>query len=693
MTTTIETTDTETKTFAAETSRVLQLMIHALYTNRDIFLRELISNASDACDKLRYESQRNDGLMGEEAELKIHITFDEKAKTLTITDTGIGMNREDMVANLGTIAKSGTSEFLAQMTGDATKDVNLIGQFGVGFYSAFMVADKVTVQSRKAGEEQAWEWESDGLGSYHIRGVIPGSSRDLPKDAVQNASGDPGIRRDDGQFPRGTSITLHMKKDAKEYLDRHRLGHIVSTYSDHISFPITLTDAEGVVHSLNDGSAIWTRPKSEVTDEQYHAFYRDVSHSPEKPWAVFHNKAEGKTEYTSLLFVPGIKPFDLFHPERKRRVKLYVKRVYITDEGVELIPSYLRFLRGVVDSADLPLNISRETLQKSPVLDKIRESVTSKVLGEFKKRAEKDPEDYKKFWENFGAALKEGLCEANAPREKILDACRFHSTFGASSRACPGIPRNGAEPDTQLGSGSGELQGIPGQARDDASLTSLADYKSRMKEGQEAIYFLTGDALSVLKNSPQLEGFTKRGIEVLLLTDHVDDFWPQVTMKCGELPFRSVTKAGADLEKFKLDEAEEKAEETAENSDDTKKLCEAMESLFGDAVSAVRTTRKLSDTPICLGVSEGAMDMRMERFLADHKQLPKRAPKLVEINPTHAIIRSLAAEIAAHGLTPKTEDALWLLFDQALIAEGEPVTDAAAFSRRLSGFLAKGMAA
>lgn len=629
MTTTLDTA--ETKTFAAETARVLQLMIHALYTNRDIFLRELISNASDACDKLRYESQSNNGLMGDEPDLKIHLSFDEKAKTLTVADTGIGMNREDLIAHLGTIAKSGTSEFLSQMTGDASKDVNLIGQFGVGFYSAFMVADRVTVESRKAGEEQAWQWESDGQGSYQIK----------PADARA----------------RGTSITLHMKKDAKEYLDRHKLGHIVSTYSDHISFPITLTDEEGATHNLNDGSAIWTRPKSEVTDEQYHAFYRDVSHSPEKPWAVLHNKAEGKTEYTSLLFVPGIKPFDLFHPERKRRVKLYVKRVYITDEGVELIPSYLRFLRGVVDSADLPLNISRETLQKSPVLDKIRESVTSKVLGEFKKRAEKEPAEYAKFWDNFGAALKEGLCEANSPREKILEACRFYSSQSPEQ------------------------------------LISLADYKARMKEGQEAIYFLTGDTLSVLKNSPQLEGFTKRGIEVLLLTDHVDDFWPNVTQKFGDLPFRSVTKAGADLEKFKLDEVNEKAEETAENSDAIKQLCEAMANLFGDAVSAVRTTRKLSDTPICLGVSEGAMDMRMERFLADHKQLPKRAPKLLEINPTHPIISNLATDVAAHGITSKSEDALWLLFDQALIAEGEPVTDAAAFSRRLGAFLAKGMAA
>lgn len=629
MTTTLD--QPETKTFAAETARVLQLMIHALYTNRDIFLRELISNASDACDKLRYEALTNEALLAGESELNIRLAFDEKAKTLTVADTGIGMNREELIEHLGTIAKSGTGEFLAQLTGDRTKDVNLIGQFGVGFYSAFMVADRVTVTSRKAGEAQSWQWESDGLGTYTITPSTDAAAR-------------------------GTSITLQLKQDAAEYLDEYKLRHIVSTYSDHISFPIRLSGADGTIHTLNDGSAIWVRPKSEIKDEQYQAFYRDIAHSPENPWGVFHNKAEGKTEYTSLLFVPGIKPFDLFHPERRRRVKLYVKRVFITEEGVELIPPYLRFLRGVVDSADLPLNISRETLQKSPVLDTIRESVTGKVLGELKKHAEKDPADYQKFWENFGAVLKEGLCEGAAPREKILEVCRFASTQGDG-------------------------------------LTSLADYQSRMREGQEAVYFHTGDSLDSLRRSPQLEGFTKRGLEVLLLTDHVDDFWPQVTIKFGDLPFRSVTKSGADLEKFPLSGEDAKTENQAETSDATKALCEAMKKLYGEAVSDVRTTRKLSDTPICLGVAEGAMDMRMERFLMEHKQLPKRAAKLVEINPTHPVITQLATDVAAHGVGAKTEDALWLLFDQALIAEGEPVTDAVAFAKRLSGFLAKGIAA
>ncbi|OYW13626.1 MAG: molecular chaperone HtpG, partial [Rhodospirillales bacterium 12-54-5] len=374
----------ETRSFAAETARVLHLMIHALYTNRDIFLRELISNASDACDKLRYEALTNDALFEGDSELGIHLSYDEKAKTITVEDRGIGMNRDDLINNLGTIAKSGTQEFLSKLTGDSKRDSNLIGQFGVGFYASFMVADRVTVASRKAGESQAWKWESDGSGTYTISElVIPAQAGIHAANAGVLPDMDPGLRRDDGLgAKRGTRITLHLKDDAGDYLDKFKLSHIVSTYSDHINFPISLTDAEGKTETINAAQAIWTRAKSDITDEQYNEFYHHVAHSPEAPWAVLHNKAEGAVEYTSLLYIPGIKPFDLFHPERRRRVKLYVKRVFITDEGVELVPAYLRFLRGVIDSADLPLNISRETLQKSAVLDKIRESVTSRVLSE-----------------------------------------------------------------------------------------------------------------------------------------------------------------------------------------------------------------------------------------------------------------------------------------------------------------------
>ena len=617
---------TEQHAFGAEISRVLDLMIHALYTNRDIFLRELISNASDACDKLRYQSQTNQDLLENQPELTIHLSFNVAAGTLTIEDTGIGMDRDDLMNQLGTIAKSGTSEFFEKLTGDDKRDANLIGQFGVGFYSAFMAADRVRVESRKAGAQESWCWESDGKGSYELSPVT--------------------------KQTRGTRITLTLKEDAKDYLDRHRLQHIVTTYSDHIGFPITLTDADGTTHRLNDGAAIWTRNKSDVSEEQHQEFYRHLAHSPEKPWAVLHSKAEGVVEYTSLLYVPGIKPFDLFRPERRTRVKLYVKRVFIADEGVELIPPYLRFLRGVVDSADLPLNISRETLQQSPVLEKIRDSVTGRVLSELKKRAEKDITDYTTFWNHFGAVLKEGLCESTAPRDKILEACRFASTQGEA-------------------------------------LTSLAEYKSRMKENQQAIYYIVGDTAASLASSPQIEGFVKRGIEVLLLTDHVDDFWTNVTLKFGELPFRSVVKSGADLDAFPF---EGEPEKQPEDSKEIATLIAAMKTLYADAVRDVRTTRKLSQTPVCLAVGEGDMDMRMERFLLEHKQLPKRAAKIVEINPTHPLIGALAARVAAQGAQEDTiRDALWLLYDQALIAEGESVPDAGMFARRLAKLMEKGI--
>ena len=624
---TIEKPMSEQHTFDAEIARVLHLMINALYTNRDIFLRELISNASDACDKLRYQAQTDASLFEGKPELSIHLSYDGKAKTLTIEDSGIGMSREDLITHLGTIAKSGTSEFFAQLTGDDKRDANLIGQFGVGFYSAFMVAERVEVLSRKVGEKTAALWSSDGKGRYDI----------APAEKAE----------------RGTRITLYLKKEASEYLDRHRIAHIVSTYSDHIGFPVVLTDEEGKTHTLNDGSAIWARAKADITEEQYHAFYRHLAHSPEKPWAVFHTKAEGKVEYTSLLFVPGIKPFDLFRPERRTRVKLYVKRVFITEEGVDLIPPYLRFLRGVIDSSDLPLNISRETLQHSPVLGKIRDSVTSRVLGELKKRAEKDAENYQQFWNHFGPVLKEGLCESTAPREKILEVCRFFSTHGEG-------------------------------------LTSLADYTSRMKPEQKAMYYLIGDSLASLRTSPQIEGFKKRGLEVLLLTDHVDDFWTNVTLTYGDTPFRSVMKCGADLDAFPVEgEADETA--SAETSKEMEALIAAMKNLYGSSVRDVRTTRKLAETPMCLAVGEADMDLRMERFLLEHKQLAARAARIVEINPTHPLITALAARIRENAADEAARDALLLLYDQALIAEGEPVADPSSFSKRLSAFLAKGL--
>lgn len=625
----------ESIAFSAEISKVLKLMIHSLYTNRDIFLRELISNASDACDKLRYQALQNDALYEGESELKITLSIDEVNACVTISDNGIGMNRDDLIHQLGTIAKSGTEEFMAQLSGDAQKDVNLIGQFGVGFYSSYMVADRVVVHTRKAGESEAWRWESAGEGTFDI---APAEDR-----------------------PRGTAITLFLNKDAKDYLDRFRLRHIAQTYSDHIAVPIEMVDAEGNAERINEASAIWTRAKSDITPEQYQEFYRHVAHSPDEPFLTLHNKAEGVMEYTNLLFVPSMKPFDLFHPERRRRVKLYVKRVFITDENVEIVPAWLRFLRGVVDSEDLPLNISRETLQDNPLLGRIRDAITKKVLSELKKKAGKDPEGFAKFWDDFGAVVKEGLCESSAPKDKILEICRFHSTHSQSE------------------------------------MVTLADYVARMKDGQEAIYVLHGDDVEGLRRSAQLEGFKKHGIEVLLLNDHVDDFWLNVNPQFEGKSFKSVTKAGADLEAFATQEeasaeaslSEEEKAQREEAKASVEALIERMKAVLGDKVRDVRTTAKLSESAVCLAVGEGDMDMRMERFLREHKQLPAGVAKILEINPDHAIIKRLAAKLADASASDEVRETAHLLLDQAKLQEGEPIDDPASFSARISALLVK----
>jgi len=611
--------------FNAEVGKVLQLMIHSLYTNRDIFLRELISNASDACDKLRYEAITNPELLKDSAELAIRIALDKEARTLTITDTGIGMSRDELVHNLGTIAKSGTQEFLTKLSGDTKKDTSLIGQFGVGFYSAFMVADKVSVISKRAGAEAAWQWESDGMGEFRIAEV-------------------------DAPAPRGTSITLHLKTGEDDYLDAFRLRHIVETYSNHIAFPITLAYEE-TSEVVNAGSALWTLPKSEISPEQYTEFYRHVSHSPDEPWLTLHNKNEGKLDFTNLLFIPSIKPFDLYHPDRKRRVKLYVKRVYITEENIELVPAYMRFLRGVIDSQDLPLNISRETLQANPVLANIKEAAVKRVLSELRKKSEQDNEGFQQFWNNFGPVLKEGLCESYSPRETILEVCRFASTQQDS--------------------------------------TSLDAYISRMKEGQDELYYATGDSLAALKASPQLEGFTARGIEVLLLTDHVDDFWVNVVQDYKGKKFKSITRSDIALEKFPVTEEKEKeAEKETLSGDEVDALCKRIKATLGEYVRDVRPTHKLGASAVCLSTPEGSMDFRFERFLIEQKQLANAAAKILEINPQHPIIQSLA-----HSGEKANDDIIWLLFDQARILEGDSVLNPADFTRRLQGFLEKGLAA
>lgn len=623
----------ETRKFAAETGKVLHLMINSLYTNKDIFLRELISNASDACDKLRYEALTNPALLTEDPDLKIRLSIDKKAHVLTIADNGIGMNHDELIENLGTIARSGTQNFLENLTGDAKKDTQLIGQFGVGFYSSFMVADKVVVTSRKAGEDKAWVWTSDGKGEFTLE---EGSS----------------------PTPRGTSIALHLRDSEDGFLDKIHLKYVVNTYSDHISLPVVFINEEldnkEVV--FNSASALWAKPKSDITEEQYKQFYKNIAHLNDDPWLTLHNKVEGNIEYTNLLFIPSSKPFDLFHPDRKTSVKLYVKRVFITEENTRLLPSYLRFVKGIVDSEDLPLNISRETLQHNSMVDKIRSSLTKKILSELKVKSEKDPQDYEKFWENFGAAFKEGLCESMENKSQILEVCRFYTSQ------------------------------FPNQ------LTSLDDYISRMKEGQEYIYYLTGDSVESLKNSPQLEGFTKRGIEVVLMTDTVDDFWVNVVPEYKEKELKSVTRAGIELDKTEAGTSSGEATPDKGIQENLDSLISQIKSTLGDKIADVQVSRKLTESPVCLAVKEGAMDLRMERFLIDQHQLNSSSAKILEINADHPVITKLALDLA-NGMSKEIDDTIHLLFDQACIVEGQAITDPGMFSQRLSSVLKKALLA
>lgn len=611
--------------FNAEVSKVLQLMIHSLYTNKDIFLRELISNASDACDKRRYEALTNNA-MAAEGELAIHVSYDRDAKWIEIADNGIGMNKEDMIANLGTIAKSGTQEFLSQLDKSKDPEANLIGQFGVGFYSSFMVADKVEVISRKAGETQAWSWHSDGVGDYEI----------------DEASKEEA----------GTAIRLHMKDEYKDYLDFHRLKHIVETYSDHIAFPIFVRKEDGEFFKVNQASALWSKPKYEISEEQYQEFYRHVAHQPDAPWLTQHYKAEGTMEYTVLLYVPSMRPFDLFHPDRMRRVKLYVKRVFISEENVDLIPHYLRFLRGVVDSEDLPLNISRETLQANPVIGKIRDAITKKFLQELVKKAKNEPEGYLTFWQNFGPVMKEGLCEATSPKELLLETCLFFSS------------------------------------KHDKLIT-LKEYAEQMVGEQKEVFYLTGERLDVLKNDPKLEGFKARGIDVLLLNDHVDDFWLSVVPIFEGHDFVSVTRSD-----INLPELEEKPESEQSGVEAAAKKPENMDAVIGrikaeleGKIADVRVTNKLQESPSCLAIAEGDMDIRLERFLLEQKQLQSAKPKILEINPKHALISKLAAAITQDAKKEEVSDICAVLLDQARIIEGEPLDDPAGFIKRINKYM------
>ena len=628
------TTDTETNPeniekhgFQAEVSKLLHMMVHSVYSEREIFLRELISNASDACDKLRYEALTKPELIKDDPDFKVTITLDEKAGTLTLSDNGIGMDHDDLISHLGTIARSGTSAFMDKMSGDDTKDVNMIGQFGVGFYSVFMVSDNIQVISKKAGEEKSWAWKSDGIGEYTLS----------PADKES----------------RGTDITLHIKEDAKEFLEEFRIKSIIKTYSDHIAIPITLNftkDDEEQTEKVNEGTALWVRPKSEITDEQYKEFYHHVGHAMDDPWMTLHYKAEGMIEYSVLLYVPSQPPMDLFDPARKSRTKLYVKRVFITDDCEDLIPGYLRFMRGIVDSEDLPLNISREMLQNNPVMNKIKNAVTKKILSELEKKANKDADAYATFWKSFGPVLKEGIYEDFSRRDQLLKLARFEST---------------------------EQQG----------LHSLDDYVGRMKEGQENIYYITGDNLAVAKRSPQLEGFKAKGIEVLFLTDAVDDFWLQMVPEYSDKKFQSVTRGTADLDDKKDDDDKEDNKSTPEMD----ALVGLLRTNLEGAVKDVRLSNRLTDSAVCLVADEGDMDIHLQKILQQHQQMDQTTLRVLEINADHALIKTIGAAATREGSIDALKDAALLLLDQARIMEGDLPEDPQAFAQRLSSIMVGGL--
>ena len=624
--------------FDAEVGKVLKLVIHSLYTNKDIFLRELVSNASDACDKLRYESLSNQDLIDGDANFKIAISVDKDKNRLYISDNGIGMNRQDLIDNLGTIAHSGTQRFLDAINNNETSSqgvVELIGKFGVGFYSAFMVASEVIVESRKAGDSVGYQWRSCGDGEFLISQI----------------EGD--------QISRGTKITLMLKPEESEFVDKFRIEHIITTYSYHINYPVYFINDNGEEEKLNSESAIWTKSKDEISPEEHRNFFRTVAHVGGDPWMILHNKNEGVIEYTNLLYIPSIKPFDLFHPDRKCSVKLYVNKVFITEDNVQIIPQYLRFLKGIIDSSDLPLNISRETLQNNKVIEKIKQSIIKRVLSELKKKAESDIKDYAKFWDNFGSVLKEGLCESMNTefREELISACRFHSTHS------------------------------------DNSLISLEDYIERMKPGQDNIYYLTGNDLESVKKSPQLEGFISRGIEVILLIDPVDDFWTNVVTDYQKVPLKSVIRADEDLEKLANIEKSEEIKENEDKSVDSKEKVDAFikyaVQVLDKLVSGVRVSKKLTNSPVCLAVADGSMDIRMERFLREQKQLNYKSTKILEINPKHSIVSKMIDEYSKNGESVVLENMLHLLLSQACILEGEELKDVNNFAERMNNVLSK----
>ena len=638
--------------FEAEVGRVLDIVINSLYKEREIFLRELVSNASDACDKLRYQSLSKPELLGSDTALEIRILADPDSGLLTVMDNGIGMDRDDLVANLGTIARSGTGRFLEQMSGDQAKDIKLIGQFGVGFYSVFMVSDKVVVRSTRAGDSQGWIWASDGRSGF-------------------------SVQEDEEPLPRGTAVTLHVKADAKELLDEWKLREIVRTYSDHIAVPIILDvkpkggDTKTKAHEpqqINKASALWTRSKSDITEEQYKEFYHHVAHSFDEPFAKVHFTAEGTLSYTGLLFVPATRPFDLVDPKRRHGVKLYVRRVFITDQLEELLPRYLRFVSGVIDSEDLQLNVNRETLQHGAVIQKIKKAVTRRLVDELAKRAgeaapsgeaatEGEATEAKTswidWWKDFGSVLKEGLYEDADNRSKLVELIRFKSTRGTG-------------------------------------FVSLKDYVAAMKEGQSDILYIAGESADAMRTSPQLEEALAKSCEVLLLDDPVDEFWlPEVKEYEGK-SFNSLTRGEVDLSKIPSEGPIETPDELYDEG--VKRLVAKLKLLLGEEVKDVRASKRLRESAVCLVAEDKGMDMRLERFLKQHSQLDSLSKRVLEVNGKHDLIKRMATMVGDAGQEQELGELARLLLDQARIVEGEPIPDPGAFSRRMSNFIAKGIA-
>jgi len=613
--------------FQTEVSQLLKLMINSVYSEKEVFVRELISNASDACDKLRYLATTKEKLIQDDPDLKIQIQINKKENFISFIDNGIGMNKKDLIENLGTIARSGTTQFIKEMSESKTKDLSLIGQFGVGFYSAFMVAAETQVTTRKAGENKIWIWKSDGESNFTIE-----ESEDL--NLLESN--------------RGTKINLTLSKESKDFLDKIKIEDIIRRYSDHISIPIFVTDGseknDEISKPVNSASAIWTRPKNKITQEQYKEFYNHVGHMFDDPWMVSHYKAEGKIEYTVLNFIPSTKPFDLYDPARENRLKLYVKKVFITDNCPELIPPYLRFLRGIIDSEDLPLNISREMLQNNPVVTKIRNSLVKRTISDLKKKLTSDRQSYEEFWNNFGPVLKEGIYEDFERKDSLLEIALFKNL-------------------------------------NSDKLITLEEYVETMTKKQKNIYFITGDSYENIVNSPIIEGYKSRDINVLILDDPVDSFWTSATPSFNEKSFKSVTRGADDLESMdgkKKDEKEKKEDKSADP------LIVLLKEKLKDKVKDVRTSSRLTDSPACLVSDESAMDPQLEKILQQHNQLNQGVSlKIMEINPNHKLIKKLTKMSKNKDSLSKVEDVAILLYEQSRIVEGDKPSDPIAFAKKL----------